>query len=423
LDFDAFISYASPDKPVADAVCARLEAAGIRCWIAPRDIMPGSDYGSSIIDAIHHARVLILVFSGHANLSAHVPKEVERAMSNGVPIIPFRIENVMPVKSLDYFIGSVHWLDAMTPPLENHIDSLASTVRKLCPPLTDEERRRRQGPILGNNTAAGISRDTPPAQQQVPPVPLFVPPVVPPTPSVTPPVATGMSGWSAGKIAAIAVAILVAIAIGYFLARPKTEGDTARDNPDATNPRPAKPSGGDPAPAPSTPAPSSERPAKFVDPVVGCYNWFNNSIVVARANGTASGGPFPGRWVRNPNGAYQFTWPTTIITVTTIGNGDLSLSASNQFGYSFTGQRAGVGIGLAGKWNLSNGGNMDVGMDGAFTAGPFSGTWRGTDDTGKHYEMKWPAPVDTVVLLDNGTRLAGANNYGVAVGGVRTTCP
>jgi hypothetical protein len=422
LDFDAFISYATPDKPVADAVCARLEAAGIRCWIAPRDIMPGSDYGSSIIDAIHSARVMILVFSGHANMSAHVPKEVERAMSNGVPIIPFRIENVVPVKSLDYFIGSVHWLDAMTPPLENHIDSLANTVRKLCPPLTDEERRRRQGPILGDNTSAGISRDTPQ-------VPLIVPPIVPPTPSVAPPSqqaqAPAPSGMSAAKIAGIAVAILVAIAIGYFFARSKPDvASPPPDGPNAvSNPAPAQPAGGDTSPAPSAPAPSSARPAKFVDPVVGCYNWFNNSIVVARANGTASGGPFPGRWVRNPNGAYQFTWPTTIITVTTIGNGDMSLSASNQFGYSFTGQRTGVGIGLSGKWHLSNGGSMDVGMDGAFTAGPFSGTWRGTDDTGKHYEMKWPAPVDTVVLLDNGTRLAGANNYGVAVGGVRTTCP
>lgn len=41
MDFDIFISYSSQDKPTADAACAVLEAAGIRCWIAPRDIMPG----------------------------------------------------------------------------------------------------------------------------------------------------------------------------------------------------------------------------------------------------------------------------------------------------------------------------------------------------------------------------------------------
>ncbi len=133
MAFDVFISYASKDKTVADAVCARLEAAGIRCWIAPRDIVAGTSYGEAIIDAIHAAKVMVLVFSANANASGHIPKEVERAVSNGVAILPFRIEDVAPGKSLDYFIGSVHWLDAMTPPMEQHLDDLAATVHKLIP--------------------------------------------------------------------------------------------------------------------------------------------------------------------------------------------------------------------------------------------------------------------------------------------------
>ena len=139
MAYDVFISYASKDKIVADAVCARLEFSGIRCWIAPRDITPGTSYGEAIIDAIHGAKVMVLVFSSHANSSGHIPKEVERAVSNGVSIIPFRIEDVAPGKSLDYFIGSVHWLDAMTPPLEKHLDDLASTVHKLLPVKPGEQ--------------------------------------------------------------------------------------------------------------------------------------------------------------------------------------------------------------------------------------------------------------------------------------------
>ena len=133
VPYDVFISYASPDKRVADAVCARLESAGIRCWIAPRDVVAGRPYGEAIIDAIHEAKVMVLVFSSNANLSDHIPKEVERAVSNGVAILPFRIQNVAPGKSLDYFIGSVHWLDAMTLPMEKHLDDLAATVQKLLP--------------------------------------------------------------------------------------------------------------------------------------------------------------------------------------------------------------------------------------------------------------------------------------------------
>jgi hypothetical protein len=128
---DVFISYASEDKTVADAVCAKLEANGVRCWIAPRDVIPGQPYGEAIIDAIHDSRIMILIFSSRANASQHIPKEIERAVSHGVTIMPFRIESVAPGKSLDYFIGSVHWLDAMTPPLDAHLQKLASNVQLL----------------------------------------------------------------------------------------------------------------------------------------------------------------------------------------------------------------------------------------------------------------------------------------------------
>jgi uncharacterized protein DUF4185/TIR domain-containing protein len=128
---DVFISYASGDKHVADAVCATLESHGIRCWIAPRDVLPGIHYGEAIIDAIHECRIMVLVFSSKANLSGHIPKEIERAVSQGATVMPLRIEDVAPAKSLDYFIGSVHWLDALTPPLEVHLVRLAANVQTL----------------------------------------------------------------------------------------------------------------------------------------------------------------------------------------------------------------------------------------------------------------------------------------------------
>jgi hypothetical protein len=112
---DVFISYSAKDKATADAVCATLDGRGIRCWIAPRDILPGIDWGEAIIEAINASRVMILVFSSNANESNQIKREVERAVSKGLPIIPLRIENVAPVRSLEYFIGPVHWLDALTP--------------------------------------------------------------------------------------------------------------------------------------------------------------------------------------------------------------------------------------------------------------------------------------------------------------------
>jgi hypothetical protein len=131
MPHDVFISYSSLDKTAADAACAALEAAGIRCWIAPRDVTPGAEWGEAIIVAINECRVMILVFSANANNSPQIRREVERAVSKGLPIIPLRIQDIAPARSLEYFIGDVHWLDALTPPLEARLRRLAESVRAL----------------------------------------------------------------------------------------------------------------------------------------------------------------------------------------------------------------------------------------------------------------------------------------------------
>lgn len=128
---DVFISYSSKDKTVADAVTAKLESLGIRCWIAPRDILPGRDWSEAIVDGIEECRLMVLIFSTHANESVQIKREVERAVNKGHPIIPYRIEDVKPTKSLEYFISSQHWLDALTPNLEDHLNYLGETVNLL----------------------------------------------------------------------------------------------------------------------------------------------------------------------------------------------------------------------------------------------------------------------------------------------------
>lgn len=128
---DVFLSHSAKDKPVADAICARLESQGVRVWIAPRDILPGSNWGEAIIEALESCRVMVVVFSASANDSPQVLREVERAVGKGVAVIPFRIENVVPSKAMEYFLSSPHWLDAMSPPLDRHVEELAASVKAL----------------------------------------------------------------------------------------------------------------------------------------------------------------------------------------------------------------------------------------------------------------------------------------------------
>ena len=131
MAYDVFISYSSKDKAVADAVCATLERRKIRCWIAPRDIPPGKPYAASLVNAISESRVFVLVLSEGSNQSSHVLREVGEAVDNGIPVLPLRIEEVEPSQEMRYYIKSIHWLDAMTPPMEQHLEKLAGSVQAL----------------------------------------------------------------------------------------------------------------------------------------------------------------------------------------------------------------------------------------------------------------------------------------------------
>jgi hypothetical protein len=128
---DIFISYSQADRDCAFELTARLEAQGIDCWIAPRDIAPSADWAAEIMDAIAAARLMILVFSASSNQSPQVRREVERAVHKQLSILPFRIEDVLPSKSLEFFLSTQHWLDAFPPPREPHYARLCAYLKTL----------------------------------------------------------------------------------------------------------------------------------------------------------------------------------------------------------------------------------------------------------------------------------------------------
>lgn len=422
MAFDVFISYASKDKIVADAVCAKLESSGIRCWIAPRDIVPGTSYGEAIIEAIHGAKVMVLVFSSNANASGHIPKEVERAVSNGVAILPFRIEDVAPGKSLDYFIGSVHWLDAMTPPMEKHLDDLAATIHKLIPNAPEP-------PIIAAQATSMWQHGVPATTQTSAPA-AAVRSAPPAGGSAHASFLNAKTVW----IGAAAVVVLATVLTGMMLLRGGGNSHSAAGVPDTTNPPADKNVPNDPNPGPkdvrptpkTTPASGKSTPQPpavqaSADPIVGCYQWFNNVPVTIRADSTMVAGPFTAHWrpVDAGRRAYTFTWPLMIETLT-ISPDQRSMSGGNQYGYPISGTRTAGSIGLTGTWHWANGWDVSVSPNGTFTSGSFRGTWRSVDASRGIYEMAWPSPVDSVTLLAGGTRISGTNQYGVAISGVKT---
>jgi biotin transporter BioY len=165
---DVFVSYSSGDKPTADAIVATLENKGVRCWIAPRDILPSMDWGAAIVDAINASRVMVLVYSAKANDSPQIKRELERAVNRGLSVIPFRIEDVPMSTTLEYFMSMPHWLDALSPPLQGHLDRLAETTRLIlqrsgatlaAPPSEQTTTSPRTPPLTtSHEVAQGIAR-------------------------------------------------------------------------------------------------------------------------------------------------------------------------------------------------------------------------------------------------------------------------
>jgi len=128
---EIFISYSTEDRAVADDLCGALESAGLTCWIAPRNIEPGSSWTASIMKAIAECRVMVLIFSSKSNESSHVVREILHAVEKRRQVFPIRIEDVTPTEGLGYCLVGVQWFDATTPPLNQHVGSLVKQIQQV----------------------------------------------------------------------------------------------------------------------------------------------------------------------------------------------------------------------------------------------------------------------------------------------------
>jgi adenylate cyclase len=127
---EVFVSYASQDVAVANTLIAALETHGIKCWIAPRDVRPGTVYADAIVGAINESKALVLVLSANAMPSAHVGREVERAASKRKQLIAFRIDAAPLSRELEYFLSNSQWIDVPKLGMPAAVATLMESVRR-----------------------------------------------------------------------------------------------------------------------------------------------------------------------------------------------------------------------------------------------------------------------------------------------------
>lgn len=111
MNHDVFISYSSKNRSAATEVCNALEENGVRCWIAPRNITAGAQYGDLIEDAIKTCKVVVVLFSESAAASQWVSGELNVAFEENKTIIPLRLDQT-PLKGQNrVMLNQRHWID------------------------------------------------------------------------------------------------------------------------------------------------------------------------------------------------------------------------------------------------------------------------------------------------------------------------
>jgi hypothetical protein len=122
-----FISYSSKDQDIAETICRALEARGLACWIACRDVHAGENFQEAIVRALRAARVMVLVFTSNANNSDEIKKELVLAGRHQVTVVPVRVEDVVPNDAFSYEFATRQWVDLFKD-WEHEIELLATRI-------------------------------------------------------------------------------------------------------------------------------------------------------------------------------------------------------------------------------------------------------------------------------------------------------
>ena len=245
-----FISYSSKDQHSAEAICNAIENRGFPCWISSRDIGPGQNFQSAIVQAIRGAKVMILVFSGNANNSEEIKKELVLAGQSRLVVIPVRVEDVAPGDAFAYEFATRQWIDVF----QNWEHAIERVTQQIQAVIATESESAPGAPRVTETVA--------------------VPPPKPAVAAPSPRASNSTAIWAGAAVAAVVALGVVGWLV--FGAHAPTPAAPASAPSAAASVPPASPPAATSSPAPAasateapTPAPSpatSSSPAAAVSP-------------------------------------------------------------------------------------------------------------------------------------------------------------
>ena len=110
---DVFISHSSKDKEIAEKVLKFFEERDLSCWIAPRDIVPGTEWAAAINAAITASKVFLIIYTANSAESSQVSREISLAETKqGVFVVPYKTDDTPLVGSFEYYLIGSHFISA-----------------------------------------------------------------------------------------------------------------------------------------------------------------------------------------------------------------------------------------------------------------------------------------------------------------------
>jgi hypothetical protein len=386
-DSAAFISYSREDSEFALRLAQDLKAAGAHVWLDQLDIQPGHPWDNAIEEALGDAVHMLIILSPSSAKSENVRNEISYALEQGKIIVPVLYKDcVVPLqlqraqridfradyaRGLNHLLQHLHVVEPDPSVLQKAAEGDAQRQTAWQAREIEAQRMKELAQRQDEDAAQTKAHDA--DQHAVPEGDAAI--------------------WQKPGVL-IAIVVILALLI-FFYRSPQ------------------------PGPAPANAGP---------DPIVGCYQWFNNGAVVIRADHTMTGGPFTATWklVDPTKRVYTFTWPQPVITTVAVSADQQTMDGANQYGFSIAGARTAGSSGLAGTWNLSADAQiMTVNADGTYSTamptGTFPGTWQAKFGSPGIYILTGSdLPKDSVTLSADGTRVSGADQYGLAISGVKT---
>ena len=410
------------------------------------------------------------MLSAHANSSSEIPKEVLQATQRSVPIITFRIEDVTPAGPLSYELNTIHWMDALTKPVERHIDRLAETLQRLLgdvplpsstvipvPSPSAPARNRSSGGLAAGAVGVAVvaavvwwvgrgaeaprqsaspTPSPPPTTSTVLPQQSSLPPVrsrealapTPPHPEPRPP--------SSGSTTQKGTASATHSDLGEAGQRNAVASSMVREDTPQRNAGASQTSRGDPGQGSASATQTGHEDAgqsnagvKEQQPsgsvrAVACWGppGSAGSINIHPDGSFVSGGVLTGSWttINAATSTYVLQFPDDV------GFGELSADGRrlvHSGNINTTLVRTAGGTDLPGTWQFSNGQPITFAADGTFALGAISGRWKLTDRAKRTYSLTWPGahPVFTVAPDGQSARYSDSR-YGVNVTLQRVAC-